>query len=85
MSATDWCLDGLNSRRMADQPYSDEETHARLMRAREALGDGDGASEPSRTALLTARKLLSALTLGLVETMYDDPIPPASEPRQKRP
>lgn len=48
---------------------SDEEAHARLVAAREALGDEPGASVPANTALEAARRALVMFQFALVAAM----------------
>tara|TARA_R110002167_G_scaffold42512_13_gene129166 strand:- start:7012 stop:7209 length:198 start_codon:yes stop_codon:yes gene_type:complete len=55
---------------MSDQkPISDAEAYDRLIAAREALGDSEGATERADTALEAARRALVLLQIGLVAAM----------------
>lgn len=58
---------------MADErPLTDDEAHARLVAAAEALGYAPGLTTRANTALTTARTALVMLQLGLVKAQDDD-------------
>lgn len=54
---------------MADDPLSDEDVHARLVAAREALGEETGATPYATTTLIAARQALTMFQMALVTAM----------------
>jgi hypothetical protein len=53
---------------LSDEPLSDNEADDLLKAARDALGDRPGASVAANTALATARRALTLLSLGLINS-----------------
>lgn len=54
-----------------DAPLSDNAADDRLKAARAALGEARGASVWADTALAAARRVLGALSLGLIKASVD--------------